>query len=255
MFGDGTGFMGTHGLWCLTGADNSPATGDAYKGVYDSIAWTGTPLLAKFFFQLVFAGTAATIVSGAVAERIKFGSFVIFSFVLVAVLYPITGHWIWGGGWLGGARSRSLTSPVRRSFIQWAAGPRWRVCWCSDRGWASSAKDGKVHPIPGHNLSIATLGVFILWLGWFGFNPGSTMGVGRRLGDRARVRDDQHRRGRRDHHLNAHRLDYAEEARPDDDSQRLSRRPGGDHRALRVCDGQRLDHHRRHSPACSWCSR
>ncbi|HKI68529.1 MAG TPA: ammonia permease, partial [Verrucomicrobiae bacterium] len=90
MFGDGTGFMGTHGVFCLLGADNSPATGDAYKGVYSSIGWTGVPLLAKFFFQLVFAGTAATIVSGAVAERIKFGSFVIFSFILVAVLYPIT---------------------------------------------------------------------------------------------------------------------------------------------------------------------
>src|SRR3989338_6677317 len=77
MFGDGNPFYGLKGLLMLHGADNSPATGDAYQGVYSSIAWTGVPLLAKFFFQLVFAGTAATIVSGAVAERIKYLSFII----------------------------------------------------------------------------------------------------------------------------------------------------------------------------------
>lgn len=175
MFGNGSGFMGTEGLFALTGLDNSPAMGDAYKGAYSSIAWSGTPLLAKFFFQLVFAGTAATIVSGAVAERIKFVSFVIFSFILVAVLYPITGHWIWGGGWLGtGGFYDFAGSTVVHSMGGWAAlagaivlGPR-----------LGKFRDGKIHPIPGHNLSLATLGVFILWLGWFGFNPGSTMGVG-----------------------------------------------------------------------------
>lgn len=175
MFGSG-GFMGTEGLWFLGGADNSPATGDAYKGVYSSIAWSGVPLLAKFFFQLVFAGTAATIVSGAVAERIKFGSFVIFSFILVAIMYPITGHWIWGGGWLGsGGFFDFAGSTVVHSVGGWAAlagvivlGPR----------LGKFLPDGKIRPIPGHNMSLATLGVFILWLGWFGFNPGSTMGVG-----------------------------------------------------------------------------
>ena len=89
-----------NGLLFATGADNSPATGDAYKGAYQAIAWTGVPLNAKFFFQLVFAGTAATIVSGSVAERIKYISFIVFSFLLVAFIYPITGHWIWGGGFL-----------------------------------------------------------------------------------------------------------------------------------------------------------
>ena len=73
---------------------------NAYADVYSADSWATVPLLAKVFFQTVFAGTAATIVSGAVAERIKYSSFVVFSFVLVAVIYPITGHWIWGGGWL-----------------------------------------------------------------------------------------------------------------------------------------------------------
>lgn len=99
MFGDGNPFFGTNGFF-LSGADNSPATGDAYQGVFSSLSWAGVPLAAKFLFQLVFAGTAATIVSGAVAERIKFVAFLIFSLLLVGISYPITGHWIWGGGWL-----------------------------------------------------------------------------------------------------------------------------------------------------------
>jgi hypothetical protein len=89
MFGDGNPFFGTSGLWFVGGADNSPATGDAYKGVYAAINWTGVPLWTKFFFQLVFAATAATIVSGAVAERIKFGAFYIFSFFMVALIGPL----------------------------------------------------------------------------------------------------------------------------------------------------------------------
>lgn len=96
MFADGNSLLGTQGFF-LSGADNSPATGDDYQGVFASLNWTGVPLLAKFFFQLVFAGTAATIVSGAVAERIIYQTFIVFSFILVAFLYPITGHWIWGG--------------------------------------------------------------------------------------------------------------------------------------------------------------
>jgi ammonium transporter len=109
MFGDGNVWLGLKGLWFVSGADNSPALGSdyssanpfstaVYEGVYSAINWSPVPLWAKFFFQLVFAGTAATIVSGAVAERIKFGSFLVFSFILVALIYPISGHWIWGGG-------------------------------------------------------------------------------------------------------------------------------------------------------------
>ena len=100
MFGDGNPLMGLKGLWFASGLDNSPATGSAYKGVYSSIAWTGVPLFAKFFFQLVFCGTAATIVSGAVAERIKYKSFILFSFIMTMLIYPVVGHWVWGGGWL-----------------------------------------------------------------------------------------------------------------------------------------------------------
>ena len=121
MFGDGS-FMGWAGGWFLGGADNSPATGDAYKGVFSALDWTGVPLLAKFFFQLVFAGTAATIVSGAVAERIKYGSFIVFSLPAGAFIYPITGHWIWGGGWLAKAGFLDFAgSTVVHSVGGWAA--------------------------------------------------------------------------------------------------------------------------------------
>ncbi len=187
MFGDGNSFMGLHGLWFVTGADNSPALGHdylsmnpfsttEYSGVYSAINWTPVPLWAKFFFQLVFAGTAATIVSGAVAERIKFGSFIAFSIVLVAVMYPITGHWIWGGGFLGSNNFRDFAgSTVVHSVGGWAAlagvivlGPR----------MGKYLSGGRIRPIPGHNMTSAALGVLILWLGWFGFNPGSTMSAG-----------------------------------------------------------------------------
>ena len=173
MFGDGNSFIGTQGLWFVGGADNSPAMGDAYKGVYGSINWTGVPLWTKFFFQLVFAGTAATIVSGAVAERIKFGAFYIFSFLMVGLIYPVVGHWIWGGGWLAKLGMFDFAgSTVVHSVGGWAAltgamvlGPR----------IGKYSKDGRVIPIPGHSIALATIGVFVLWFGWFGFNPGSTM--------------------------------------------------------------------------------
>jgi Amt family ammonium transporter len=172
MFSSGNGFIGTSGVWFVAGADNSPLTGDAYQGVYSALNWTGTPLWAKFFFQLVFAGTAATIVSGAVAERIKFGSFFLFSFIMVGLIYPITGHWIWGGGWLAQRGMLDFAgSTVVHSVGGWAAlagavmlGPR-----------IGRYQDGKPVAIPGHSLTSATLGVFVLWFGWFGFNPGSTM--------------------------------------------------------------------------------
>ncbi|MFO1022244.1 MAG: ammonium transporter [Planctomycetales bacterium] len=173
MFGDGNDYIGQKGLWFLTGADNSPATLADYKGDYGAINWTGVPLLAKFFFQLVFAGTCATIVSGAVAERIKYHSFIIFSFLICTFIYPVVGHWIWGGGWL-----------AKMGFVDFAGSTQVH----SIGGWAALVGilvlgprigkygvDGKVNAIPAHSFPLATIGCFVLWLGWFGFNPGSTM--------------------------------------------------------------------------------
>jgi len=173
MYGDGNPFVGLSGLFMVGGADNSPATGDAYSGVYSALSWAGVPLMAKFFFQLVFAGTAATIVSGAVAERIKYLSFIVFSFLLVAFVYPVVGHWIWGGGWLATLGFWDFAgSTVVHSTGAWAAlagilvlGPR----------IGKYGKDGRVNAIPGHNMTSALTGALVLWLGWFGFNPGSTM--------------------------------------------------------------------------------
>ncbi|MEB3292070.1 MAG: ammonium transporter [Synechococcales bacterium] len=174
MFGNGNGFFGTEGIFFLSGADNSPAIAD-YSGAYKALSWTGVPLSVKFFFQLAFAGTAATIVSGAVAERIKFLDFLIFSLLLVGVAYPITGNWIWGGGWLAVKGFYDFAgSTVVHAVGGWAAlmgaailGPR----------IGKFRADGTPNALPGHNISIATLGCLILWLGWFGFNPGSTMGT------------------------------------------------------------------------------
>lgn len=179
MFGDGNPFLGLQGLFMIGGADNSPLTGDAYQGVYSSIAWTGVPLYAKFFFQLVFAGTAATIVSGSVGGRIKYFSFILFSFLLVGLIYPIIGHWIWGGGWLAKLGFWDFAgSTVVHSVGGWAAlagaiilGPR----------FGKFGPNGKVNAIPGHNMSLAMIGTLVLWLGWFGFNPGSTMAADPRL--------------------------------------------------------------------------
>ena len=176
MFGtDAGGWIGNSGSFMVGAADNSPAVGDKYAGAYGSISWTGVPLWAKFFFQLVFAGTAATIVSGAVAERIKYHTFILFSFLMAVAIYPVTGHWIWGGGFLAqkGFWDFAGCSAVH-SVGGWAAltgamilGPR----------IGKYSADGRVQAIPGHNMPLAFIGCLVLWFGWFGFNPGSTMGV------------------------------------------------------------------------------
>ena len=185
MFSNGNGFIGSSGgyfLWNV--ADNSPATLDAYQGIFSALNWAGVPLNAKFFFQLVFAGTTATIVSGAVAERIKFLDFLIFSLLLVGIAYPITGHWIWGGGWL-----QNLVKDAEGNTIGGFFDFSGSTAIHSVGGWAAlmgaaflgprigKYRDGETVAMPGHNMSIATLGCLILWLGWFGFNPGSTMAV------------------------------------------------------------------------------
>lgn len=128
---------------------------------------------AAWLFQVVFAATAATIVSGAMAERTKLISYIIYSCVISAIIYPISGHWIWGGGWLSDMGMRDFAgSTVVHSVGGWAAlagailvGPR----------LGKYNKDGSVNAIPAHNMPLAALGVFILWFGWYGFNPGSTL--------------------------------------------------------------------------------
>ncbi|WP_299248815.1 ammonium transporter [uncultured Cytophaga sp.] len=141
----------------------------SYNGGYTY--WT------DFLFQAMFAATAATIVSGAVAERIKLTSYIAFTFVIVGFIYPVVGMWKWGGGWLnsiGGdlpAFYDFAGSTIVHSLGGWAAlagvivlGPR-----------IGKFVDGKINPIPGHSIPLATIGVFLLWLGWFGFNGGSVL--------------------------------------------------------------------------------
>ena len=164
MFGGDNPFVGTENLFILGGSDHS---------FYDDTLTSEVPFWGKFFFQLVFCGTAATIVSGAVAERIKYVAFIIFSFVLTLVIYPIVGHWVWGGGWLADLGFMDFAGDtVVHSVGGWAAlagamvlGPR----------IGKYDKNGKPKAIPGHSMSLAVIGLFVLWLGWFGFNPGSTM--------------------------------------------------------------------------------
>lgn len=164
MFGGDNGFIGTEHLFILGSSDVS---------FYNDTLTSNVPFWGKFFFQLVFCGTAATIVSGAVAERIKYVSFILFSFVLTLIIYPIVGHWVWGGGWLSDLGFLDFAGDtVVHSLGGWAAlagalilGPR----------IGKYGKDGKPKAIPGHNMSLAVIGLFVLWLGWFGFNPGSTM--------------------------------------------------------------------------------
>lgn len=128
------------------------------------------PVPAKFFFQLFFAGTVATIVSVAGAERIHYKSFIVFSVFMGVLIYPVGGHWIWGGGFLAKDGMFDFAgSTVVHSIGGWAAlvgilmlGPR----------IGKYTKSGKVSPTPGHNMTSAALGTLILWLVWFGFNPG-----------------------------------------------------------------------------------
>ena len=139
----------------------------------DSNAVDGIPFKANLIFQTVFAATAATIVSGAIAERTKFSAYLIFSVIVTAIIYPISGHWIWGGGWLSEMGFHDFAgSTVVHSVGAWVAlagaivvGPR----------LGKYSASGKSRVIPGHNLALAALGVFILWFGWFGFNGGSQL--------------------------------------------------------------------------------
>jgi Amt family ammonium transporter len=168
MFGaTSTGWFGTSGFFL---SDWSPG-GDPW-------------VLAFWMFQVVFAATAATIVSGAMAERTKFSSYLIYSVIVSAIIYPIFGSWAWGGLLNGGGWLESL------GFIDFAGS----TVVHSVGGWIGLAgavvlgprigkytADGKARAIPGHNLPLGALGVFILWLGWFGFNPGSTTAANKEI--------------------------------------------------------------------------
>lgn len=152
-----------------------------FFGMIDHSALTsGVPTDAFILWETVFCATAATIVSGAMAERTKFAAYCIYSAVISLVIYPVAGHWIWGGGWLAQMGFQDFAgSTVVHSIGGWAAlvgaavlGPR----------IGKYNKDGKPNSIPGHSITLAALGVFILWFGWFGFNPGSTL-QGLALGD------------------------------------------------------------------------
>lgn len=128
----------------------------------------------NLFFQTVFAATAATIVSGAMAGRTKFSSYIVISILITVVIYPISGHWIWGGGWLS---EKGFTDFAGSTAVHSVGG--WVGLIGATLVGARKGKyiDGKAQAIPGHNLVLGALGVFILWLGWFGFNPGSQLAI------------------------------------------------------------------------------
>ncbi|NYT11757.1 MAG: ammonium transporter [Methanomassiliicoccales archaeon] len=161
---DFAGFFGTDGFMLL---------GDFYD-VNTLLLW---------FFMLVFAATSATIVSGAIAERTKFSTFIIVTVAITAVIYPIYGHWIWGGGWLSSANflvdlgGGYGALDFAGSGVVHAVGGFIALAGCLIIGprIGKYSSDGKPNPIPGHSMTLAVLGAFILWFGWFGFNAGSTL--------------------------------------------------------------------------------
>ncbi len=159
MFGDGNGFMGLKG-WCLYGLEQTTS---------------GLPLYAFWLFQAAFCGAAATIVAGGMAERMKFPAYLIYSFIISAFIYPIVGHWIWGGGWLSEMGFADFAGSTVVHTVGGCAALVGTSILKPREG--KYAIDGKPNVLAGHNIPLASLGVFILWFGWFGFNAGSTLGV------------------------------------------------------------------------------
>lgn len=159
MFGPGNGLVGTSGFF--------------FRGITAESLGVDMSPHAFLLFQTVFAATAATIVSGAMAERTRFAAYLLYSLVISSLIYPVVGHWVWGGGWLSERGFIDFAgSSVVHSVGGWAAlvgaavlGPR----------IGKYRADGSVRAIPGHSLTLGALGVFILWFGWFGFNPGSSL--------------------------------------------------------------------------------
>lgn len=159
MFGDGNGFLGSRG-WCLFGLDATV---------------NGIPLYAFWLFQAAFCGAAATIVAGGMAERMKFAGYLVYSFIISALIYPIVGHWIWGGGWLAKMGFADFAgSTVVHTVGGFAALVGTSILKPREGKYGI---DGKPNVLAGHSIPLASLGVFILWFGWFGFNAGSALGV------------------------------------------------------------------------------
>ncbi len=178
-YGDGNGIIGFSGFF-LNGADNSPAIGENYHGVYSALSWASISLSAKFLYQVALAATAATVISGAVAERIRLISYLVFCSILISLIYPLIVHSVWGFGFLhrlgfydfGGAT-------VVHSVGGWCA-----LVGCLLLGErAEKYQNGQSVPLVGHSLPLATLGCFILWLGWFGLNMGSTLNLSTEIGN------------------------------------------------------------------------
>ncbi len=161
MFGDGNAWLGLQGFFP-----------QGREPVFQA-APQSMPLFVFLFFQLVFAATAATIISGAVAERVKLLPFLIVTTIASAFIYPLVGHWIWGGGYLALRGFHDFAGSCAVHAVGGAMGLAGAVIIGARRGKYSD--DGRVHPMPAHNFPLAALGVLILWLGWFGFNGGSTL--------------------------------------------------------------------------------
>jgi Amt family ammonium transporter len=159
MFGAGNNFIGLKG-WFLSGAKSG----------------ADVPLYAFWLFQAAFCGAAATIVAGGMAERMKFQAYLIYSFIISALIYPIVGHWIWGGGWLSGLNFADFAGSAVVHTVGGTAALVGTIMLKPRLG--KYGPDGKPNVIAGHSIPLASLGVFILWFGWFGFNPGSSLSVG-----------------------------------------------------------------------------
>jgi ammonium transporter, Amt family len=161
--GEFNGILGFAGFGLNPGADaNTPAYAEG-----------GYTYNTDFLFQAMFAATAGTIISGAVAERIKLASFAITASVFVALVYTIAGSWKWGGGWLDGLGFHDFAgSTIVHSVGGWGA---LVGAWMLGPRLGKYGRDGRITPIPGSNMPLAAVGVFLLWLGWFGFNGGSVL--------------------------------------------------------------------------------
>src|ERR671933_581204 len=173
-FGNGNAIIGTQG-WFLAVAPSQ------VNEVYGGLSWTQVPLSAKFLFQVAFCAVSLAVVWGTMLERTKFAVYVVFAVVFAGLIYPMVGHWIWGGGWLtdlgmqdfAGSTVVHLSGAMAALAGTLLLGPR----------IGKYDEAGRPQTISGHNMALAVLGVLILWIGWWGFNPGSTMAATPQIAD------------------------------------------------------------------------